>query len=45
VHDRCDMIVATAAVDGGAPAAQEDAVLDFLNGERVLRWAQAELGL
>jgi len=44
-HDRCDMVVATAAVGGDAPAAQEDAVLAFLNSETVLRWAQAALGL
>jgi hypothetical protein len=45
LHDRCDMIVATAAVGRGEPAVHEDAVLAFLNGDLVLRWAQAELGL
>ncbi|MDB5591188.1 hypothetical protein [Enterovirga sp.] len=44
-HDRCDMIVATAAVAGEDPAAQEQTVLDFLNGEAVLRWAEVRLGL
>jgi hypothetical protein len=44
-HDRCDMIVATAAIAGGQPAAYEDAVLAFLNSDRVLRWAEVTLGL
>ena len=44
-HDRCDMIVATAAVGSDEPAAQEAAVLKFLNGDLVLRWAEAALGL
>jgi hypothetical protein len=44
-HDRCDMIVATAAIGGDRPAAQEQAVLEFLNSDRVLRWAEVTLGL
>jgi hypothetical protein len=44
-HDRCDMIVATAALAGVQPAAHEHAVLAFLNGDRVLRWAEVTLGL
>jgi hypothetical protein len=44
-HERCDMIVATAAVGGPQPAAQEDAVLAFLNSDTVLRWAELTLGL
>jgi hypothetical protein len=44
-HERCDMLVATAAIDGDRPAAQETAVLDFLNSDRVLRWAEVTLGL
>jgi len=44
-HDRCDMIVATATIGGGELAAHEDAVLAFLGGDLVRRWAQAELGL
>ena len=40
-----DMIVATAAVGGPQPAAQEDAVLAFLNSDTVLRWAELTLGL
>ncbi len=39
------MIVATAAVGGDQPAAQEDAVLEFLNSDLVLRRAEATLGL
>ena len=44
-HDRCDMIVATAAIAGEPLAAQEDAVIAFLNSDRVLRWAEVTLGL
>jgi hypothetical protein len=44
-HDRCDMIVATAAVAGDRPATQEETVLEFLNSDRVLRWAEVTLGL
>ena len=44
-HDRCDLMVATAALAGKRPAEQEAAVLDFLNSERVVRWAEVTLGL
>jgi hypothetical protein len=44
-HDRCDMIVATATLDNNDPALQHDAVLDFLNSDLVLRWAETTLGL
>jgi len=44
-HDRCDMIVATAALTNNDPASQHDAVLDFLNSDLVLRWAETTLGL
>jgi hypothetical protein len=44
-HDRCDMIVATAALANNDPALQHEAVLDFLNSDRVLRWAETTLGL
>jgi hypothetical protein len=30
---------------GDEPVAQEQAVLEFLNGDFVLRWAEAVLGL
>ena len=43
-NNRCDVIVAT-VVAGDKPVAQEQAVLEFLNGDLVLRWAEAVLGL
>lgn len=43
-NNRCDVIVAT-AVAGTEPVAQEQAVLDFLNGDQVLHWAEQVLGL
>ena len=43
-NDRCDVIVAT-VIAGDDPVAQEAAVLEFLNGDLVLRWAEAVLGL
>jgi hypothetical protein len=42
-NDRCDVIVAT-MVAGEEPAAQERAVLEFLNGDRVRNWAEVVLG-
>ena len=44
-HDRCDMLVATAALGNTDPALQHDAVLEFLNSDLVLRWAETTLGL
>jgi len=44
-HDHCDMIAATAVIGGERPAAQEGAVLELLNSDRVLRWAEVTLGL
>ena len=43
-NNRCDVVVAT-VVAGDEPAAQEQAVLDFLNGDLMLHWAEAVLGL
>jgi len=43
-NDRCDVIVAT-VVAGNDPVAQEQVVLDFLNGDLVLNWAKVVLGL
>jgi hypothetical protein len=43
-NDRCDVIVAT-VVAGDEPSAQEQAVLEFLNGDLVRRWAETTLGL
>jgi len=45
VNDRCDVVVATIAIGGDAPAAHAEAVLEFLNSDLVLRWAQTTLGL
>jgi hypothetical protein len=42
-NDRCDVIVAT-VVAGDAPVAQEQAALEFLNGDLVLHWAETVLG-
>ena len=44
-NDRCDAIVATAAVDHDAPKALEPSVIDFLNSEAVVHWAEVTLGL
>jgi hypothetical protein len=43
-NNSCDVIVAT-VVTGHEPVAQEQAVLEFLNGDLVLHWAEAVLGL
>lgn len=44
-NDRCDAIVGTAIVGHERPAAVEQVVVDFLNGDVVMKWAQATLGL
>jgi len=44
-NERCDVIVATAVVANEQPEAFEPAVLAFLNGDRVMRWADVKLGL
>ena len=43
-NNRCDVIVVT-VVAGDEPVAQEQAVLEFLNGDLVRQWAEAALGL
>jgi hypothetical protein len=43
-NNRCDVIVAT-VVGGDEPIAQEQAVLEFLNGDLVRHWAETVLGL
>src|SRR5215471_6374978 len=43
-NNRCDVIVAT-VVAGDEPVAQERPVLEFLNGDLVLHWAEVVLGL
>jgi hypothetical protein len=42
-NDKCDVVVATVTAAGDVSRAGREA-LKFLNGERVLRWARAELG-
>jgi hypothetical protein len=44
-NDRCDAIVATATVAHDAPKAIEPSVIDFLNSEVVVHWAEVTLGL
>ena|SRR5579862_5779194 len=44
-NDRCDAIVATATVAHNAPKAIEPSVIDFLNSEVVVHWAEVTLGL
>jgi hypothetical protein len=43
-NNRCDVIVAT-VIAGDKPVAQEQVVLEFLNGDLMLHWAEAVLGL
>src|SRR5499427_7701736 len=43
-NNSCDVIVAT-VVAGDEPVAQEQAVLQFLNGDLILHWAETVLGL
>lgn len=44
-NDRCDAIVATATVAHDPPTAIEPSVIDFLNSEVVVHWAEVTLGL
>ena len=44
LYDRGDNQVAT-AIGSGQPSVQEDAVLEFLNSDLVLRRAEVTLGL
>ena len=44
-NDRCDAIVATAVLRHERPTAIEPAVLEFLNSNTVIRWAEVTLGL
>jgi hypothetical protein len=44
-NDRCDAIVATVVVANSRPLAVERGVLEFLNGQTILRWAEVTLGL
>jgi hypothetical protein len=44
-NDRCDAIVATATVAHDRPVTLEPSVIDFLNSEAVVHWAEVTLGL
>jgi hypothetical protein len=44
-NDRCDAIVATAVVGRDDPRTIEPSVIDFLNSEVVVHWAEVTLGL
>ena len=44
-NDRCDAIVATATVAHDVPKTLEPSVIDFLNSEVVVHWAEVTLGL
>jgi hypothetical protein len=44
-NERCDMIAATAVLGHDKPTASEASVIDFLNGNTVMRWAEITLGL
>jgi hypothetical protein len=44
-NDKCDVAVATVVADRARLAAAERLALDFLNTDRVLRWAERELGI
>jgi hypothetical protein len=44
-RERCDMIAATAVLGYDRPAAIEPSVIEFLNGNTVMRWAEITLGL
>ncbi len=44
-NDKCDVVVATVAAERGQLVTAERAALEFLNSDRILRWAEAELGI
>jgi hypothetical protein len=44
-NERCDMIAATAVLGHDRPAATEPSVIEFLNSNTVMRWAEVTLGL
>ncbi len=43
--ERCDMIVATAVLGDDRSPAIEPGMIEFLNGNTVMRWAEITLGL
>ena len=44
-NDRCDAIVATTVIAHDRPEAIEPSVIEFLNSEVVVHWAEVTLGL
>ena len=44
-NDHCDAVVATIVVAHDRPAAIEPSVIDFLNSQIVIHWAEVTLGL
>ncbi|NOJ43649.1 hypothetical protein [Bradyrhizobium australiense] len=44
-NQRCDMVAATVLLQHGASTSIEPAVLEFLNSEIMLKWAETTLGL
>jgi len=44
-NERCDMIAATAVLGHDRPAATEPSVIECLNSNTVMRWAEITLGL
>jgi hypothetical protein len=44
-NQRCDMVAATVLIQRGAPASLEPAVVEFLNSDVMLKWAEIALGL
>ncbi|MGA2055276.1 MAG: hypothetical protein ABSG88_08180 [Bradyrhizobium sp.] len=44
-NDRCDAIVATATIAHDGPKALEPSVIEFLNSEVIVHWAEVTLGL
>jgi hypothetical protein len=44
-NDRCDAIVATTVIAQDRPEAIEPSVIEFLNSDVVVHWAEVTLGL
>jgi hypothetical protein len=44
-NDHCDAVVGTVVVAHDRPAAIEPSVIEFLNSQTIIRWAEAALGL
>ena len=44
-NDHCDAIVATALVAHDRPAAIEPSIIEFLNSQTIVHWAEVTLGL